>query len=118
MRETSHGVLGVAFLVLVVRQGVSLDFRNGDGLLIADLHAALTAQAFLGIDRHGLSVLNLIHVYGAHLHTLLTPFTLVMVHGYFISPRFVPPILKCNSTVLCSARDDLSTPFRANVCDL
>jgi hypothetical protein len=118
MRETSPEKLGVAFLVVVVRQGLSLDFRNGDGLLIADFHAALTAQTFLSIDRHRFPVLNLINVYRANLHTLLAPFALFMIHGYFISHRLIPPILKCNSKVLCSSRDNLSTPFRANVCDL
>jgi hypothetical protein len=61
-----------------------LHFRNRNSFLVTYLYTALASQAFFGIDGNRFSILNLIHVYRALLHTFFAPFTFVVIDRYFI----------------------------------
>jgi hypothetical protein len=75
------------------RDGVeTLDFRDRDGLLIADLYAALAAKAFFGVDRNGFTFLHFIHVYRTDLNAFLASFTLVVIHCDFVRHLTFPPL--------------------------
>jgi hypothetical protein len=49
-----------------------LDLFDYDGAFFTDFHAAFTAEAFFGIDRHRLAILHLEYFNRAHIHALFT----------------------------------------------
>jgi hypothetical protein len=69
-----------------------LNFRDGDGLLIANLYTTLTAKAFFGVDRNRFAVLHFIHVNRTHFHAFLASFTLVVIHRDFVTHLTFPPL--------------------------
>jgi hypothetical protein len=56
---------------------------NRDSVSFADLHAAFTTQALLGIHRFGLAINHLEHIHRANVHTFLVAVTLVLINCYF-----------------------------------
>jgi hypothetical protein len=81
--------LRAAFLFCGVE---TLDFRDRDGLLIADLYAALAAKAFFGVDCNGFTFLHFINIYRTDLHAFLASFTLVVIHCDFVRHLTFPPL--------------------------
>jgi hypothetical protein len=71
----------------------TLDFRDRDGLLIADLYAALAAKAFFGVDCNGFTFLHFKHVYRTDLHAFLASFALVVIHCDFVRHLTFPPLI-------------------------
>jgi hypothetical protein len=56
---------------------------NSDGISLADLHAAFTAQTFIGIYRVGLTINHLEYIHRANIHTFLVARALLLIHSYF-----------------------------------
>jgi hypothetical protein len=69
-----------------------LNFRDRDGLLIANLYTTFTAKAFFGVDRHGFAVLHFVNVNRTHFHAFLASFTLVVIHRDFVTHLIFPPL--------------------------
>jgi hypothetical protein len=60
-----------------------LYFFNRDSLSLADLHAAFTTQALIGINRIGLAINHLEHIHWANVYTFLVAIALILVNCYF-----------------------------------
>jgi len=56
---------------------------NRDSVKFADLHAAFTTQALVGIHRIGLAINHLEHIHWANVHTFLVAIALVLINCYF-----------------------------------
>jgi hypothetical protein len=90
LTKTPLSHFGSGVLIAVVME--DLNFRDRDGFLVADLHAALAAKAFLGVDRHGFAVLYLIDVNRTYFHAFLASFTLIGIYCDFVRHLIFPPL--------------------------
>jgi hypothetical protein len=81
-----------------------LGFFHGDGTGFADLDAAFASQAFFGIDRNRLAVLDFKYFHRAYIHALFTTFAFFCVNGHIKSHFQI-------SFLIVSNYDDISWDF-------
>jgi hypothetical protein len=83
---TASGGFRCVFMAILARMAIPSDgsesgLFDGDGVFFADFHAAFTAKALLGINRHGFAVFHFENFHRTYIDTLFATNAFLLINS-------------------------------------